>query len=102
MPNFEMNTSKDNHHINDRTNLVLDQGQSIISLSKPKTDGKKKKRLLHYKGEILTLKDFISEIRAIRDVEQFVHQAELMLDFTEKNVMNIIKQMMIKVSLGIF
>lgn len=54
--------------------------------------------LLHTNKERLRLKDFSSEIRALMDVEQFVHQAELMLDMTEVSVEDIVETMLLKVS----
>lgn len=53
---------------------------------------------MHYKGEALSFKDFSSEVRAMRDVEQFVHQAEVMLDIAEDGVLKIIERMATKVS----
>lgn len=54
--------------------------------------------LLHCKGEALSFKDFGSEVRAMRDVEQFVHQAEVMLDITEDDISKVIERMAKKVS----
>lgn len=58
----------------------------------------KRNGLLHYKGEALSFKDFSSEVRAMRDVEQFVHQAEVMLDITEDGISRVIERMAKKVS----
>lgn len=54
--------------------------------------------LLYSSREPLKLKDFGSEIRASMDVEQFVHQAELVLDLTEVSVESIVDKMLQKVS----
>lgn len=89
--------ASDKSLISSPSKFNLSQGQPVATLEKFKS-AKKRKRLLHYKAEVLAFKDFISEIRAVRDVEQFVHQAELMLDFDEKDVFKIIEQMIIKVS----
>lgn len=66
---------------------------SSLKLAKQKRDG-----LIHHKRELLAFKDFSSEVRALRDVEQFAHQAELMLDVTEVDISNIIELMINKVS----
>lgn len=54
--------------------------------------------LLYYNREPLKLKDFCAEVRAPMDVEQFAHQAELMLDLNEVSMDGIIEAMLTKVS----
>ena len=54
--------------------------------------------LLYYNREPLKLKDFNAEVRAPMDVEQFAHQAELMLDLNEVSMEGIIEAMLTKVS----
>lgn len=54
--------------------------------------------LLYCSRERLRLKDFSSEIRASMDVEQFVHQAELVLDLPEVSVAAIVDSMLVRVS----
>lgn len=54
--------------------------------------------LLHSTRSLLKLKDFRSEVRASMDVEQFVHQSELMLDLVEVSVEEIVMAMLKKVS----
>lgn len=56
--------------------------------------------LLYCNRECLKLKDFSSEVRASMDVEQFVHQAELMLDMREISVEDIVEAMLERVSEG--
>jgi len=58
--------------------------------------------LLYCSKERLTLKDFVAEIRAKMDVEQFVHQAELILDTRETSVDKIVSLMLERVSTSIF
>lgn len=53
--------------------------------------------LLHSSRDLLKLKDFRSEVRASMDVEQFVHQSEVMLDLTEVSVEEIVVAMLKKV-----
>lgn len=54
--------------------------------------------LLYSSRHLLKLKDFRSEVRASMDVEQFVHQSELMLDLNEVSVEEIVRAMLQKVS----
>lgn len=54
--------------------------------------------LLRSSRSLLKLKDFRSEVRASMDVEQFVHQSELMLDLVEVSVQGIVTAMLKKVS----
>ena len=54
--------------------------------------------LLYTSRERLRLKDFSSEVRASMDVEQFVHQAELILDMTQVSVEDIVDAMLKRVS----
>lgn len=55
--------------------------------------------LLYQRRERLKPKDFRSEVRAPMDVEQFVHQAELILDMREVSVEDIVEKMVALVSL---
>lgn len=54
--------------------------------------------LLYTNRENYKLRDFYSEVRATMDVEQFVHQAEMILDMTEISVEDIVESMLTKVS----
>lgn len=54
--------------------------------------------LVYHSREKLKLKDFNNEVRAAMDVEQFVHQAEIMLDMSEISVEGIVDAMLRKVS----
>lgn len=54
--------------------------------------------LVYHSREKLKLKDFSNEVRAAMDVEQFVHEAEIMLDMSEISVEDIVDAMLRKVS----
>lgn len=64
----------------------------------PRPKPKLKVGLIYSSLERLRLKDFNSEVRAAIDVEQFLHQAELILDMSEVSVEDIVDAMLIKVS----
>lgn len=53
--------------------------------------------LVYLSRERLKLKDFSNEVRAAMDVEQFVHEAEIMLDMSEISVEDIVEAMLRKV-----
>lgn len=67
---------------------------------KSDTSVKYKYGLLYTSRENFKLKDFSSEVRATMDVEQFVYQAEMILDMQEVCVEEIIGAMLNKVSLA--
>lgn len=54
--------------------------------------------LIQHKRQLVPYKDFTFEVRALRDIEQFAHQAELILDVNEVNIYNIVERMISKVS----
>lgn len=54
--------------------------------------------LLYHNREPLRLKDFATEVRAPMDVEQFAHQAELLLDPSTVSMGEIVTHMLEKVS----
>lgn len=54
--------------------------------------------LVYHRRERLRLKDFSNEVRAAMDVEQFVYEAEIMLDMSEVSVEDIVEAMLRKVS----
>lgn len=70
----------------------LDKTGNADHAKRSKRDG-----LIHHKRELVPYKDFTSEVRALRDIEQFAHQAELILDVNEVNMANIVERMISKV-----